>query len=303
MFNINKALSIGDCDNAISLANVYYNSPQSDNTVRRARASSYACSANVNFFAITQALTTHSVIGSALWRTLTEIFPSTVADKRMESSWIAAETLMTWLKPNMIIPPEYATPTGAYNPGSIIFNDRDNNAGIFTLYVSMALVGATNNRYGIAAGQSFPASYNKQQPLPWSTATLVAEDPTGCAYAGGVMSIFDAVQDIGTIAGPPLSNSLSQISQLKAAYDQACNAACQGLDAVASGLGIDFSTLGCDMTASEAAALCAVCPAKLRHRSMCVDTTVPIDKNPVACAAAGVINMINNHPIVGWPGP
>ncbi|MCM0606439.1 MAG: hypothetical protein KA715_10145 [Xanthomonadaceae bacterium] len=304
IFNANQAMSKGDCNTAISLIDPYYNSSQSDNTVRRVRATAYACAANMGFFRTIDALSTNNIVESALWRTLTQTFPSSIlTDRRMEAGWIATETLMTWLKPNRIIPAEYAVPTGAFNPGSIYPADRDDNANTLMVFVAMSLIGSTQYRYGKLEAQSYAATYNKLQALPWVTADSVSKDTAGCAYAGAIMNMFDAIEAISSFSSPTISGAFSQITLLKDFFDDACNDACRGLNAGASASGLDYSANGCTMTAAEAASLCTDCPVKLRHRSMCADTSVTIDKNATACAASGIVIMMNDNPILGWPGP
>ena len=245
-------------------------------------------------------LTTNNIAGSALWRTITKLFPSVATDRKMESAWLSVETLMTWLKPNRVIPPEYAVPTGQYNPGSIYPKDRDDNANTLMAFTAMALIGTTHYRYGKPAAASFNANFNRQSALPWNTATFVAEDTTGCAYAGAIMNMFDAFTEMSTFSSTTISSSLSQISQMSAFFDTACKEACQGFNAAASSLAIDFSGNGCNMTAAEAAVNCSKCPAKLRHRSFCNDTSVAINKNAVACAASGIVILMNTSNVLGW---
>src|SRR5271154_4097803 len=103
----NNYLTTGDCSDALTTILPVYNSSASNNQVRLITASAYGCDAEVNFFQVItnlgldgNTLTTASLLGY-----LSQIFPSTTADKVVESAGYGMEVLLTTLTAGEVVAP------------------------------------------------------------------------------------------------------------------------------------------------------------------------------------------------------
>lgn len=296
-------LTQGKCDDALDLLDPAVNGVSSDNEYRMMMASAYGCKSGINYFPLLQALATSNPVGPGLWRAATKFFPSEVGDSKMEATWLGTALLMGVLAPGAILPPEYAINAESFNPGTVDKDSRTTDSNSYLFFMSLALIGSTQNRYGKLSTESFDSStYDKLRDLPWSTAQSVSDDSTGCAYAGSVLNLFDNVGAVASAASGDISSSLEQADSISEYFGLACLAGCIAAPAALNPLGIDFNT-GCTISITDAAALCNPCPLKLRHRENCKNDDVAIDKNVVACAAAGIVTLINKNADLGWPGP
>lgn len=302
---VNNALSKGQCQRAIQIIDPVYASAYTDNTIRLLRSSAYACAAGFNFFKTLQNLVENNVVGSELWRTLTKIFPAARTDTRMESSFIALESLLTPVIPGASVPIENQVFPGTFNPGSTNILDRTVDSKIYLAFVGMTVVGTVQYRYGKADTQSFdPNTYAKLQNLPWTTSELVQGDPTGCSYAAGIVNMVEGINAAIPYVSVDAADSLNSISsQFTDLINRACRLGCAAIAAADPdpdwASTFSYST-GCTLTKAEATAFCSQCTQKLRSRQGCYDPDIPAARNPTACSAAGLVNFINQDPFFGW---
>ncbi len=268
IFQVNAALTAGECDDAITLIEPLYNSENTDNEVRRLRASAHSCKAGINFFPLIADLAVGSFGGNGLWRTITQLFPSSAGDGKAEASYFATDALLSWLNPGVVVWPPYDINSSTENPGSITVSDRTNASNLYLSLVSMSTIGTLHNRYGDPNG-----SYAPQQALPWTT--LAAMDETGCAYAAALLNLSDALDSVGS-AYTALSSISTAVSLVSAGFDAACDLGCTNL----------CPSLTCNG-----------CPDTLRHYTACERAT-PTTQDADACAAAGLVTLMNSP--AGW---
>ncbi|OFZ18953.1 MAG: hypothetical protein A2X94_13470 [Bdellovibrionales bacterium GWB1_55_8] len=258
-------LSEGECTEAIEKLEGIYKSASVDNEVRMITASAYACVANVNFFKMIGELVENSPLlgGGAFWSLLAKLFPSPASDpddKAVEGAILASDALMATLKPGAVILPEsYIDPEG-FNPGATLASDRADDANLYLLFVSLAAIGAMENRFGAP-----DATY--LGTLPWQAGDHVDMETDGCAFASSVLNFVDTVGSVANSSSPELGAALLT---LKTGIADGMDAAC---------------TAGCFVCGL----VCDGCPITLRNRRSC--TGLLTDKN--SCAAAGIVNLVN----------
>ncbi len=274
IYKVNAALTAGDCTSAIIGIEPLYNSASSDDEVRRLRASAHACKAGINFFPLIGNLATGSFSGAGLWRTITQLFPSSALDGKTQASFYAADALMAWINPGTVISSSVKISRDPYNVGSCSYLDRPSEANLYLVLVSMATIGTLHNIHGAPDGSFAPTN-----PLPWSV--LAALDEDGCGYASAVLSLIDSLTSVGA-SYTQLSGVSSAISTFSSGIGLACQVACQNLCPTLNAMG------GCPAT----------CPAGLRDRHAC-DRSTPATEDLEACAAVGIVNLMND-PVVGW---
>jgi hypothetical protein len=245
-------LSEERCEEAIELIKPVYNSLYTDNDIRMMMASTYGCSANLNFFSLIGEVGTQSatIIAGGLWSFMAEQFPSTDADRVPEAGQLAQDALQAVISPSAVVLSNGLFNTDTFNPGAYSVDDRLLNATAYLFFTSMATMGGLENRNG--------------NPLPWTDPTLVDED--GCAYASAVVNFADSLTGLETVTQGQLKTA---ISGMKSAFQTLIYANC------------DY---GCT-TICGIAGGCPTCPKELRNRTSC--TSVATD--PASCAAAGII--------------
>lgn len=200
-------------------------------------------------------------------------FPSTtvpVDDKVPQSAELGIDAVMSMIQPGIVLIPGDLINTSTNNPGSLLYSDRLDNGNIFLTFLSMALMGSLENRYGVPS-----ANYHKSVALPWTSATAVTSD--GCAFASGVLNFADSLSFLEAFSSSS-SAITSKLSDLQIFLSEGLDAACQ---------------LGC--TTCGGAVSCSSCPLSLRNRNSC--TGVSTDVN--SCAAAGLVTFVNST----WAGP
>lgn len=301
---VNNALTAQDCTRAIERIEPLYASDQTDNEVRLLRSSAYACAGGFNFLQTVENLTTSNVIGNEFWRTLTRLFPAARTDTRMESNFIALESVLTPLLLGAQTPIEYQVFPGSRNPGSVNVLDRIPEANAYLPFLSMAVVGNVQNRYGKLDSQTFAATYAKLQDLPWTTSGLTNAEPTGCSYASAVVNMVDGINAILPYVSSNIASTLSSIStQFETLINRACKLGCAAIAAADPDplwtSAYAYPT-GCTFTKAEATALCGKCPLLLRSRQGCAGEPSDVARNAAACAAAGIVIFVNEDPLAGW---
>lgn len=279
---VDKFLSSQDCSSALAVIEGFY--PQvgcGTDEIRLARASANACAANVNFFQLIDDLSNNNIVGSELWVTLTKLFPSSVADQRVTGAQNSLDALFAIQVPGALTPAADIINSSTQHPGTLIAANRTQDSNIYAMFVSMAAIGALQNRYG-----SPKANWHKNQKLGqtagnangWENANFV--DLNACTYAGAVLTLFDSI----TQSSPVLSQSVGGIGTTliaaAATYTALLNTAC---DAACTACGF-------------AAGTCDPCPIELRNRNSCLG----VNTDKYSCAAAGVANFMDNNAL-GWP--
>lgn len=282
---VDNALSEQSCAEALAIVEIYY--PQAgcaSDEMRLARASANACAANINFFKLVGDLGANNLAGNELWVTLTKIFPSSLVDQRVTAGQNALDALFAIRLPGVLSPPEAIVNKSSANPGTLVAGHRPFDANLYSLFVSMSLIGSLQNRYGAPLpnfhrGQKLGVS--GLYPNGWET--VAAVDVNACTYAGALLTFFDSVNQVGPTIGSSLGGSIgpalvTAASVLSTAVNAACDAGCTS----------------CGMPAGS----CSVCPIELRNRFSC--TGLATDK--ASCAAAGIISFMNSTPGgPGWP--
>jgi hypothetical protein len=280
----NLALTRGECNSALDRILPLYQSASTANDVRLITASAYGCHAHINLFGLIDSLISNSgqVATNGLWSVLSLHFPSTlVEDRVVEASGLASEALFSVITPGQVVLPEYMINTDTSNPGSLVAADRLTNANAYLLFVAMAGIGGTQSRYG----NPDPTTGNKGNPLSWTTAAAV--DEAGCAYASALVNFADALDVTADNLTGDLKDTIIQVRDtFVGELYQACEDGCQG---AATFYGTNS---GCGGSATS----CATCPIELRSRTACLGAAT----DPSSCAAAGLVNFINSHPILGW---
>ncbi len=302
-----------DCTAAISSIEGLYNSESTNNEVRLLRASAHGCNAGLeNFLQFLADLITKDLVGGALWASLCELFHYDDADqtgRRIASSWFAIDSLQASIREGTVILPIDRVSVDDWNLASLVASDRTSDSNSYLMFITMASIGNMETHYGdpdpttFRQGQALGAT--AANPQGWSVATAVnsSSDEAACAYAAGVLNMLDAIHAASSTMPTAVASTLSQIeTTFSTAIGEACEAGCIG-----SGGG-PVTVSGYAMTPNSGCAIAAgecqtqngrPCPRKLRDRRSCLGLIT--DKN--SCAAAGLIQVINEHPILGWQGP
>lgn len=206
--------------------------------------------------------------GAGLWEFLAQEFPSTSTDSILQSAKNGSDAMLASVKDATIISDSYEVNSDTYNPGSLLYLDRVDDANTYLTLLSMAVVGSLENRYGAPS-----PNYHKSVPLPWTTAALTEGD--GCAFAAALLNMSDGFAFLGSRTSSGVGEAYTQVHTfLNLALDTACAAGC---------------------TACGGGVSCTSCPYSLRDRSTC--TGVNTDTN--SCATAGIITFVN----ASWAGP
>jgi hypothetical protein len=280
--HVDSALSDQDCAEALRVIEIYY--PQTGcgtDEIRLARASANACAANVNFFELITNLGTNNITGTELWVTLTKLFPSSTVDQRVTGGQNALDALFAIRIPGMLTPPQHVINSTSVSPGSLIAAHRTEDSNLYTMLVSMSLVGALQNRYGAPQ-----ANWHRGQKMGqtvgnangWEDATAV--DVYACTYAGALLTMFDSINQVGATIGSSLGGTVGSTlttaaSTFSTALDSACDAGC----------------VTCGMPAGS----CTPCPTTLRNRLSCTGLNTDVN----SCAAAGIASFMDTS-VLGW---
>ncbi|MGK5087413.1 hypothetical protein WDW86_07625 [Bdellovibrionota bacterium FG-2] len=279
----NISLSREECTAGIAMLEGLYGSANTGNDVRMLMASAYGCATGINFFEFVATLGSNAgdLAGAGFWKLMTKLFPSTTRDKIMEASLLGTDALLSAVMPGTILMGQsLILNAGGANPGSALATDRIAESNVYLVLMSMATIGSLQSRNGAPD----PTTFLKTKSLPWGTATTVDSD--GCAYASSIVNFVDALgATSGTVEGS-ISKTIKTLHDAFATVIyMACSTGCLGTPALWGGV-----SSGC-----TAAVDCADCPLALRNRTSC---TGEADNLP-SCAAAGIVNFINNAP-VGW---
>ena len=292
---VHSALTNGNCSKAISLIEPVYNSVYSDNEVRLARASAFACAAGVdNFFQLAANMATNPYQstpgqGSFLFRTAAKLFnlpglSFTDYDDRLATAQQAMEALTTVIREGVFVRGSNAYLTTTPNTGSYLATDRTDDSNLYMMMVSLSAMGAVGNRYG----NPYTTNFKKGNLLGihvdpvngWRKATQM--QGAACTYVAGFLNFVDSVGVVLPKLSGNLATSLNVFSGLTPTLDALCNAGCKG---------IAPTSTGCNIAAG-----CATCPIELRDYASCTGLAT----NPASCAGAALIDFINNDTTTGW---
>lgn len=296
---VNLLLSKRECSAALAKITPLYSSINSNNAIRFATASSYACSARVDFLSTLDAIVDYQSTTplGILFELSAKQFPSTANpdDKVPQAAANATDALHAIIHPGTILIDAYTVNSKTDNPGSLLVGDRLSDANSYLTMVSMALIGSLENRYAAPDANN---SYHKSNDLPWTTAASTVGD--GCAYASAILNFFDGLSYIESVASPTIARAYKAFETLAPQIGYGC---CVGLQtcgfAVDCGLSVPCSATGTCTTCTNCAdcpSLCQSCPTALRGRTSC--TGEAMDRN--SCAAAGMVEQVNN---ALWSGP
>ncbi len=286
---VHSLLTRGLCDAAIDTIEPLYESIYTNNEIRLVRASAHGCKAGINYFDLLNGLVQNSstlIIGGGLWTFLTQYFyhstQRTVED-RFRSGWFATDSLFAILNTGVVVPAAFQVNTSTNNVGSVLVQHRTNESNLYLIFISMAVIGATQSRYG----DPDTTNYRKNQDLSWISTTLMETE--GCAYAASIVNMLDGINEASNFIGPLIRTALSGIgTAFTSQINQACDLGCRGLnpDLTASG----------DASCTYAAGACTPCLDLLRNRNICSTDT------QASCAASGIVRYINDDPLGnGWP--
>jgi hypothetical protein len=293
----NNDLTSSDCGDALTTILPVYNSSSSNNQVRLVTASAYGCDAGVNFFQVLTnfGLDGNTITTASLLGYLAQVFPSTTADKVVESGGYGLEVLMTTLTTGEVIAPGNLINSTSYNPGSLSYVDQIPDSNLYMLLMSMATLGGAASRN---ANLTTFHPTNASTPLPWvnNTSAMSSEGCTVAAAAQDFVDVFN--QELNVIVDEIPSSVATQFKTLESqvtsgTLDLACEYGCKGT-MPAGGDILTLNILGHWQATGCTLSTCGNgghCPAAIRDWNQCKVNT-PTD--PVGCAAAGVINYLNS---------
>ena len=270
-----RALSRRDCAEAYETIAPIYNSTASNNAVRLAMATTYACMAGVNLFELLSDLAVFGVSleGSGLWQFLTQEFPSTRIpnDAKPTAALHSIQALWGMLNPGTVVQPTALVQSDSFNPGSLNSMDRLKDANLLLVFSSMALLGTLGNQYGS------PNHYHQRTvDLPWGTPSSIPGD--ACAFGAALMNFVDGLEAAANLLPAPYGTTFESVqSFVGGATDAAC-------------------AYGCSISCGGAVS-CDACPMNLRDPSRC--TGLMTDLN--TCAVLGVVNFANRSWQMGNP--
>lgn len=280
-----------DCTGALNLILPVYNSANTSNAVRMETAAAYGCSAGINFFGLTQSLTSNisQLTPPYFWALMVQFFPSQSGqDHKMEAAFYGTDALQAVLNSGVIILPADEVNAGTNNVGSVFPSDRTLNSNLYLMYMAMAAIGTAESRYGTNNGGATTARANL---LPWTTAAAV--DANGCALAASVLNFLDAFGAAGSVLPGTVSTAFGDVqSELLAGLGDACSYGCNNTVPADP---INNPNHTWVSAACAAASPCSTCPNTLRDRSSCTGQASDVN----SCAAAGLINFINSSAL-GW---
>jgi hypothetical protein len=152
--DVDKYLSNQDCASALALVEPYYTQTGcGTDPIRLARASANACAANINFFQLITDLASVSLVGSGIWSSMTQLFPSSLADQRVTAGQNSLDALFALQVPGSLTPPQYIINASSPSPGTLQAQHRTEDSNLYGMLVSMSLIGALQNR---CAGRGLP---------------------------------------------------------------------------------------------------------------------------------------------------
>lgn len=269
---VNVDLSTANCSDALYQISPLYNSANSNNQIRLATASAYGCDAKINLFNVVNDFSNFkgNLAGSGFFEFLVEEFPSVANpdDKVPQSAEDGTDAAMATLNNGTVLVTDYTINSTTYNPGSLLYTDRVNDANAFLTFLSMSLIGSLLNRYGDPT-----ANHHKSVALPWTSAATTPGD--GCALASALLNFDDGIVYISA-ASPP--NIQSTYNSIQSFFGPALQKAC---------------TEGCTFCGGSVS--CTTCPTTLRSRASCTGSTTDVN----SCAAAGLVSFVNDV----WDGP
>lgn len=281
---VDQLLSSQSCASALAMIETYYPLPEcASDDIRLARASANACAASINFFQLISDLGSANIVGNELWVTLTQLFPSSLSDQRVTGGQNAIDALFAIRRPGVLTPPPYVVNSTSVNPGTLVASHRTDDSNVYSMLVSMSLIGSLQNRYGLPT-----AAYHRGQKIGLSASypngweTVAAVDVNACTYAGAILTLFDSITQVAPTISASLGTVGTTLVTAATTYSALLNAACDA---------------GC-VTCGFAAGSCTPCPTELRDRFSC--TGLATDK--VSCSAAGIAQFMNSTPAgFGWP--
>ncbi|MBN21560.1 MAG: hypothetical protein CL678_09765 [Bdellovibrionaceae bacterium] len=276
---VNSLINIGDCQSAANLIEPYYQSQQSNNKIRRLRASAQGCLAGIEFFSLAFEMSSigsscNGVTCTGLWSKIAELFDGYENITHLYAGWYTMDSCMAQLTlPSTLVPSSNLVSDGAYNSLSLDPDDRTQESNLYLFMGSMASIGSALNRNG---NPNPDQDYAQRTDLPWTTAAAIEGSLEGCATAGAILNMSDALSNFpSSVFGTALDGATEALETLLTA---ACGQGC----------------LACGQVATN----CIPCPTALRHRGTeCDDgddTNVATD-NVRACAAAGIIDFLNTN--------
>ncbi len=294
---VSLLLTNNECEKAIKIIDPVYNSSLSDNEVRLARASAYACAAGFNFFSFLATLQNNKelVASPVLWQILTREFPSTLTDpldRRVEAAEGSIDALLASIREYGVIAPLYLFNTNTFNPQTQLWSDRTGDSNIYLTFLSMAAIGSYQHRYG----SPNTTNYKKGANLPWTTANATDMDTIGCGYASALVNFADALGGFEEATSGEVAKTIGSVKTL---FQQVIYGACEIGCMNSVGVDVDGSVIASwNLSGCTANVHCASCPYALRDRTSCTGTV----SNVSSCAAAGLVNFMNTHTL-GWQGP
>lgn len=317
LFDVETYLSQGACSPALTEILPLYNSSNTDNDVRMAMASVYACEGGFNFFNFLNGAQNANFSSPGVFFELfaTE-FPSknNLSDKIVESAGFGIDALQSVISPGQVLIPGDLFNTTTPNESSLLYSDRTHDSNEYLFYMAMVAMGGLENRVGAtAAGKP-----TNNPPLPWITsatagmATTAGATTSGCEFASALVNLADAAASISTQCCTGSNCPVPSVTNIPAYVTNQLNCL---INAALPGKSLaqviyDSCNYGCtntvppvgayNATGSWSAAACgsntgacAMCPMLLRNRNNCAGTA----NDQVSCAAAGVINFVNNSGI------
>lgn len=223
---IRKSLTQGNCEAAIDLTNQIYNTKYTDNDFRFLHANAHACRIGINFFDIADGLAGGDLSATGFWETVVSLFPSrTDLDTKFQSASYAQDAIHAIWSPTAVVSAPDSYYRSSFNPATVWYRDRPNEANTLLFFVSLGNIGTVLNRYGYTAVQE-PIDYNYQQKvvLPWliyilgvpdvpNSLTLVKADTTGsaCGLASGVLNLLDGMNAMKSFASGTVAQSINTI--------------------------------------------------------------------------------------------
>jgi hypothetical protein len=166
--------------------------------------------------------------------------------------------------PGAVVATADQTAPNSFNRGSVLTQDLTEDARIYGFFLSMALLGASGNRFGNPS-----PTYGQGTDYTWTTKVRVQADTTGtaCSLATGLLLFLDSAQFIQ--------------SKLPSSSASAVGAALGILNGV-----ITFGDAKC-LLATGSAPVCTAAKQRLLYRGACEET------DAAAAYAAGLIEGLN----------
>lgn len=310
IYNTNRALSLEDCTTALANIEALYNyssditGVKPDNEIRMARAAAHACVAGAsNFFKMVGDVVANSALlaGAGFWKLGPKMFLTSdtdTLDKRITSSGFSTDALMATVLPGSVMSGSHIINSTTANPGTLIASDREVDANIELIFVSLATMGAIELRYGdadlIDYTQGKLLGSTTANPAGWADATKVTG--IGCQYASAIVNLLDAIAETKNYVSASMKTNLELIeTTFGAQMELACQAGCQGAAGTLNLL--NYAVTGCNLSADECSGgSTRKCLLALRNRDACTGEIT----NAASCAAAGIIHYVNDDPFVGW---